>query len=302
MITLMHDAEYTRWDYVMRLYYLTDLHVGAKACDERALKRDIASIADDPDARWIGGGDYVDAIGHVGDKRYDPETLAPWALGCADLMGVQRDYVVDLLAPIADKCLGMGDGNHEWMAKKRYGRNLYWEIVSRIADRAGTEPETIGYGAAGFVVLKFRYRAKNSVGSGWPMTIFCHHGYGGGRLPGGHALTMGRALGDYDSDLVLMGHRHVAQVQNKVVVRAARKQRGTPRVSRRVVLFVPSYLSYVPQSKNGSPVDSYAEHKGLPLQDIGTIPIHIRPAKRKITLLFSNHLALETKQDVEEKA
>ena len=62
MKTLRHNIDYVGRNSVFRLVYLTDLHVGARACDEKLLRRDILAIERDPNTYWIGGGDYIDAI------------------------------------------------------------------------------------------------------------------------------------------------------------------------------------------------------------------------------------------------
>ena len=137
MQTRTHVVYYPSRKTIFRLYYLTDLHIGAKACDERQLKRDIETIKNDPYALWIGGGDYVDGICQAGDRRYRPSILARWALGHDDVMKVERKHTVGLLSPIAKKCVGLLKGNHEWAAEKFYARDLYWEIVLGVAEAAG---------------------------------------------------------------------------------------------------------------------------------------------------------------------
>jgi len=54
MRTLTHNLYYADYGQKFRLYHLTDLHLGAKACNEKQLRADIEAIRADPDARWIG--------------------------------------------------------------------------------------------------------------------------------------------------------------------------------------------------------------------------------------------------------
>lgn len=287
MRTLTIKQQYASRADTYRLYYLTDLHVGARACDEALLKRDIQAIAEDEYALWIGGGDYIDAICHVGDKRYLPSVLARWALGEDDLMGVQADYVVSLFAPIAYKCIGMVKGNHEWVADRHYARNIYAEIVKGVASHGGHKPEDIAIGASGFINIAFKRGAK---GPTWQLTVYCHHGYGGGKLPGGHALALGRVLGDYECNLALMGHRHVQAYVPKRVVRP--KARGVAYVDR-IGMFVPSYLdAYIEPGKGDMPIDSYVEQVGLTPHILGTTPIIVEPDKQRIEVRLSNQPGL----------
>lgn len=290
MQTLNHVVYYPSRRDTFRLYYLTDLHLGAKACDERQLKRDIEAIRNDPFARWIGGGDYVDGICHAGDRRYRPSVLAKWALGYDDVMSVEAKYTVKMLTPIADKCLGLVKGNHEFGAEKFYDRQLYWEIVTGVAEAAGKAPEKLALGVEGFVRVLFRRGNEESFGGSWLMTIYCHHGYGGGRLPGGHALALGRVMGDYECDLALMGHRHTELALPKPVTRAAR--RGAA-IQKRIAAFVPGYLNaFIKPSGDGHPLDSYSEEIGLPPVPIGTRQITIRPSTHRYGIMIQNEAGL----------
>lgn len=286
MRTIKPVIYYPSREDTFSLWYLTDLHLGAKACDEKLLKQHIKAIEDDPNARWIGGGDYIDAICHVGDKRYHPETLADWTLGETDIMGAQVDYFLNLTKPIAGKCLGLGSGNHENVSLRFYSRNIYWELVKGLATHANVPPESLGYGVQGYILPTFRRGNESSYGNSWQMVIYAHHGYGGGRLPGGHALTLGRTLGDTYCDLALMGHRHVLQVLSKQQVYPGRRGVAT-RESWGV--FMPSYLGqYLPISKNGKTVDTYPEQAALPAQTLGAFPIEVLPMERRFRMLITS--------------
>jgi hypothetical protein len=268
-------------------YHLTDLHLGARACDEKQLDRDIARIANDPTATWSGGGDYMDAICQAGDKRYRPSTLAKWLHGEDDVMGAEVDYVIKKFAPIADKCLWLGDGNHEDAAITWYARNVYWEIVKGVASAAKKPPEQLALGVHGFVCLHFRRTAKESSGSGWRLTFYTHHGYGGGIMYGGHALTLGRVMDKFDCDIALLGHRHVEDYTPGYNVTP---MRYGVRTRKRMGFFVASYLnSYIIPSRPdaGKLTDTYAEKKGYPPSTIGTFPIIISPNERSYHAVMS---------------
>lgn len=278
MKTIRHSLEYSSALDTFRLYHLTDWHVGARAFNEKLFRQHVKAIADDPTAYWIGGGDYIDAVTQVNDKRYKPETLAAWVLGHTDLMAAQADYAVDLIKPIAHRCLGLVEGNHEWTARNHYARDIYAYIVKEIAHEAGKTAGDLALGAGGFVVLSFTRVSGKTKANQWRFRIFAHHGYGGGRLPGGHALTLGRALGDYEADLILMGHRHVLSVVPKVI------QRYNGPFTR-YAAFVPSYLnSTIEPNADGMPVDTYPELMGLPATPIGTFPIEVMPFERRVEL------------------
>lgn len=289
MKTLHHTIYTESRSDRFRLYYLTDMHVGALACDENLLRETIRSIQADERAMWIGGGDYIDAICRKGDKRYLEDTLAPWLWGRNDVMGAQRDYWTELLRPIFPQCLGLIRGNHERAAEKYYDRAIYDEMVSAVAASQDKDFAELELGVQGFVVLKFRRQygeGKQKYGGTRQVTMYCHHGYGGGRLPGGHALTLGRALGDYDCDLVLMGHRHQMQAVNKQLVSAG-AHGGGALVRNKWGLFCGHYLNaYVTPSSEKTLTDSYAEEIGLPPSQLGTPMIEIKPDEKAISILL----------------
>jgi hypothetical protein len=277
--TISHVIGYPSRTSTFRLWHLTDWHIGAAACDEKLLRKHVQQIADDPNARWIGGGDYLDCISRKGDKRHHEETLAPWLHGKDDPIELQLERVLDIMQPIADKCLGLLQGNHEWAALQHSDRDVYRSLITRLAKEAKREPHTLALGAQGFIVTNFRRMTGTTAGNNWRMTTYVHHGYGGGRLPGGHALALGRVLGDYDCDIALMGHRHVSVSLVKTIVRPG------PfgyQEHHRLGVFTPSYLrSYIIPSKGARrPVDTYPEKVGLPNTVVGATPLLIDPFAR----------------------
>lgn len=291
MRTLSVKVPYHSRQDVFHFYHLTDTHIGAKACDEKLLKRDIETIANDPLALWGHGGDVIEAICQVGDRRYKPATLAKWALGINDVMGAQVDYALELFKPIADKCLYLVSGNHEWAADTFYARNVYWEWVKGMAAAAGKKPEELALGAQGFVRMSFRRHTGDTSGSGWGLTLYSHHGYGGGRLPGGHALALGRVLGDYECDLAFMGHRHVRMILDKVVTAPTSR---FVRHKLRVAAFVPSYLNtLITPGSERQPIDTYPELMGLPPTHVGTIPTLIYPNEKRFELVYASGMSQE---------
>lgn len=279
MLTIHRTVYYPSRNSLIRLYYLTDLHIGARGCDETLLRAHVAAIASDPDAYWIGGGDYIDGITHTGDKRYDPEVLAEWCLGEKDVLGCQAAYAVDLLKPIAARCLGMGSGNHEDMTDSQ-GRVVYREIVAGVARAGGQSASDLAYGIGGFVILNTRRGNPDSHGNVWSMRIYCHHGTGGGALAGGHALRIERMLGSYDCDLSLSGHVHRPVTASRTILMpGAHRKQAQERTAWAAI--IPGYLSGSVQTrKDGWPVNTYSERKQLPPQPLGTLPIIIRPGEK----------------------
>jgi len=196
-----------------RVVPLGDIHLGNAACDEKLFKNTVGRIAEDDRCWWIGMGDYCEFINRS-DPRFSVTALAPWVkvAHLADLAKAQRERFLDLVAPIASKCLGLVEGNHELQIQRHYERSIYLEIVAGVKEKGGFPAEhNLVLDYAGWLLLRF-YRSEDrhrvSV-----VKLYVHHGFAGGKLAGGKALNMQRWLWTHDADLVLFGHSHNAGTQ-----------------------------------------------------------------------------------------
>lgn len=190
------------------LWPLGDVHVGASACDERTFRRDVARIEADPNAYWVGMGDYLDAITRH-DPRFDTDELASWITvrDLRDLVTAQRDRFLDLTRPIWPRCLALVAGNHEGSILRHYERDVFREVVGAIQPATADPSVPLALEYEGYLRLRF----ARAVANGAPfvkLDSYLHHGYGGGKLMGGKALTLGREAGWHDVDLLIMGHTH----------------------------------------------------------------------------------------------
>lgn len=289
MKTLKRDISYRHEYDAITLYHLTDLHLGHAACDEKLLQADIARIAADPLAYWIGGGDYLDAVPRKNDKRSSTDSLAPWCKDANDTILAQLDYVEELLSPIAPKCLGLLEGNHETAQLDHNNRDVFSDFVGRIGRHAGldgTRAHSLALGYEGFIDLRFHYQpAGNATGHNWKLIVYTHHGFGGGRKMGGPALTMEDAMGRYDADLLLMGHRHMLMAFPHTVVMPYSKMKT------RWGVWGGSYLgTYIESDANGRPNVNYAQLKGLPARATGGARIILTPRQRELSVLLSGRV------------
>lgn len=269
MRAIVREIEYTsRRDHI-DIVPLYDLHVGNAACDEKLLKKTIKKIEEDPACYWIGGGDMCDFINRK-DPRHRESAMASWLWGVDDIARKSRDRVVEMLMPIKDKCLGLLKGNHEASFLKYNEVDVYAMLVDKIRPSHAT-PIMLGW--QGFIVLKL-VRVNGKSRASWPVRIYCHHGYGGGRLEGGHALTLGRLFKDYDCDIGLLGHRHVQMAIPRVQV--AVSPRGKIYNREQLGVFCGSFL------KSYSEDEVYSEERGLPALRTGAIRLRIWPDKQRI--------------------
>lgn len=282
MRTLHSTLYFPSRSTVFKLFHLTDVHLGHLACDERLLKATVDEIAADEFAYWGAGGDMIDAIPRIGDKRHRESSLALWLHGKNDIINAQIDRLTDILKPIAHKCLYSVTGNHEDSLLQYQNFDAYQRITKKLAEDGGKSISDLALGWEGFVSLTFRRGIPEAFGGSWKMAIYVHHGSGGGRKAGGHALRLEELLLTYDADLVLTGHRHIQQVVAKQTVGPNGR---SVKIRQRIGVFCPSLLkSYLPEDDDGWPRDNYAQAKQLPPTEVGVARVEIKPDVRHIVV------------------
>ena len=270
--------------------HLTDLHIGTAACNEKQLKADIQTIKDNGWG-WFGGGDYIEAISPSDRRRWDSGIVAPWIDDPEDAVQIQAEYAADLLRPIADQCMGLLIGNHEWTARKYGNFSPYRFIVRELAAARGEKVNESGLalGWGDYFALRFSRSTNNKKsGRGAVVTtiLHLHHGHGsaGVGLPGNYALKLGRELDNFPSAmLILRGHLHVRHYVEKVheVVAQTKIKKVT-----RMGFFVPGYLeTRLVDRKTDKviPPQTYAQERGYGGASIGTFPITIKPYHGEIS-------------------
>lgn len=261
---------FSRSDYIT-LVPLGDIHLGNRACDEEMFENTIGRIERDPNAYWVMMGDACDYV-QMKDWRFDPNMLPDWftVQDLSDISGVQSDRFLSLVEPIADKCLGIIQGNHELSIKKNYERDIYSEIVTGVKERGGFPADyKLGLGYYGWMRLSFYSDDGNKVRSA--VDICLHHGFVSGKLAGAKALNMERFLWTHDADLVLMGHSHNITTHTASV--EALDHRGNFTTRRRKGAFTGTFLSNV----NEGGASTYAERKGHFPNPVGNIEVVIHP-------------------------
>ena len=248
-----------------------DVHLGHVACDERLLAATVKRIAEDPTCYWVGLGDYCEYVNRS-DKRYDPEQCADWvrAEPRGRIAQVQTEHITQALKPIADRCLGLVEGNHERIVQQKYEWDPFYEIVKALKKEAGLgADQRLGLGFTGWLDLRY-YQAPEPKRAGLRRVLInLHHGFVGGRLAGAKALNMQRRLWTTGCDLCLMGHSHNTDVFRQSVAELDRGGRKVYPV--RKGAFCGTFL--------GAPVDTvpYYEEQGYFPTPVGTIEIELRP-------------------------
>jgi hypothetical protein len=270
----------------IRIWFLACLHYGSSACAENHLKRDIQTIKDDPYSFWVGGGDYGEYISPKDTKRWNPQAVASW-LRVADLGGygfTLNSAVRDLLKPIADKCLGLGEGNHEvtyqirteqqdrhpWLCQELKVRNLRYCAFIDIIFRRKTGIK------APKLLTKSPAMRKNDGANSWTRRLFYHHGAGGAQTSGGKLNRLIRFMDSHDADIYFVAHGH-EEHEHTMVTTTADVQCERIREHERHGILAGSYLKTYAEG-----VTTYGEVKGYRPVRLGAAGVTIIPDKQRV--------------------
>lgn len=178
-----------------------DIHYGSALCDEALLQETLNQIKHDGRAIVFLMGDLCDSI-LPSDKRFEAGLVADW-IDPSDVLGSQVRGMFKLLKPIAHKIVGVLDGNHEEKVKKEQSFRIKRELIER-ARELGFAWKDLSYSA--LVKLSFEWTISKKTKFKHALTIYLHHGWGGGR---GHATNhYVQAMASFDADWFVFGHTH----------------------------------------------------------------------------------------------
>jgi predicted phosphodiesterase len=208
------------------IYFLSDIHLGARDVDMEAIKDTIELIKNTPNAYWFGLGDYGDFI-PMTDKRFDIRLINENEIkNFQDDIAFIGDWYIRLiekyLSPIKDKCLFLVLGNHETVFMDKTGYN----VAKRLSDIFNVE--VAEYEA--FVRIRFveGQRTRSHI------TFYLNHGYGGGKTVGSQINRVEELAKFYEADVYAMGHNHKVGVSKGHVTRLT----IGGNIERRVTMFV----------------------------------------------------------------
>lgn len=160
----------TRDESDWRLVPLGDDHLGHPNFDLDLHQATIDYIAETPRTIWIGMGDYCDAI-TAKDRRYDPNSIDPrWPTP-----DKQYRAIKEMFQPIADKCIGLLDGNHDLRHWKDHQHNY----VDNLAYALKVPYLTIN----AYIRLIFQ-RESGKTPKRNQFNIYAHHGWTNARTMG----------------------------------------------------------------------------------------------------------------------
>lgn len=240
------------------MYFLGDIHLKNAGCDVKAFQQKVKDIVNDPFGYWLGMGDMSEYIGFT-DPRFEAisvqgdEKIQAWE----DWAFKQTHDVFKEIEPIKDKCIGLHWGNHEKNVAKYHGYNPAKHL-------------------AGMLGVKFlMYEAMTRIyvndkrgQSRYSLAVYSHHGYGGGKLPGGHALNLYRLAAHYDADIYALGHVH--RIMAFPSVRLGITSRG--QYSKKPMVFL-NTGTYLKSKQEG--IEGYEVKIGYPPVPIGCPVINV---------------------------
>jgi len=237
----------------IQLRPLGDIHIGNLGCDIEKFKRSVEWVKSNPDAYCIGMGDYIDNVmayaqGGV-DKRWNPETMDRKTLTTEE----QTDAFIKYWTPIKDKTWGLLAGNHEWKT-----------INQRRFIKDFCDPLGLKYlGRLAYVNVQINYKSKILRDY---LVLALHGGYSGMQA-GGSMNRMKAICGDFDCDLVLMGHNH--DTVTRPIVRMGYNKKTNSPIEKKVLLG--NTGTFLRGYEKG--VDSYVEINPKEAKRVGTITI-----------------------------
>jgi hypothetical protein len=205
----------------LNLYYLGDFHEGNCNMDESALREAVEIIKNDPDGYFFLMGDMIEAITHLGDKRFDPLSIHEKynIRDLKDLPMRQAQKAFSYIKPIQHKCLAVVIGNHEEKYVQFNSSDIYGRFVDMFTTSAhaeGKPPFKVGY--VGFYNIHINTRGE---GHSSPYVIgnALNHGIGGGGTTEGNQINNVHKIFKYMySDINAMGHVHTLNESQRQIV------------------------------------------------------------------------------------
>ena len=245
------------------LYPLGDVHFGSANCDTHAFDAAVMEIRQNPNALWIGMGDMVESIA-PNDKRFTAGGIDEKVVNLASQDRIGDVYVEKLaakLAPIADKLVVYGDGNHEAAFDKHY----YTNLSVRVLDAIGRSDAYAGWSC----ITRLAFSSSSS--SRHAVRVFSSHGWQGGRMDGAKVNEVRRIMAYVDADIYLQGHSHSKFVipQTRISVNPSWTKMTAKQV---YVAHTGSFLRTLQHDRVG-----YAERFGYPPTTLGMVRFTIRP-------------------------
>lgn len=263
----------------IHLYPLGDIHLGAAACDIEDFRKTVKQIAADPNGYWIGMGDYGDLILPTDDRwrisTHDWKRLG-YRNGRPDpgnLGDEYREMIFRELDPIAPKCLGIHEGNHETTMREKY----FVDIPRLLAQRFNAP--YLGYTALTRLEVEIT-RGEKDHGRLWAITIFSEHGATGGGSDGNSLNSLQKRAAEWSADIYLRGHVHKLGVSQRTEYGWAPNRIST---RDRIFVLTGTYLKGYPLG-----ITPYSELKAYAPNEIGGAVVRLNPRLQRMAAMTTS--------------
>lgn len=281
--------ELKKKDERIHLRPLGDIHIGNPGFAVEHFEKELDFIASHDDYYTIGMGDVIDNVmawanGTV-DKRWQPTSVNRKRLTTEEQIIVFTNY----WNKVAHKSFGLFSGNHEWktITQQRFIKDFCNPVNMRLEydEKTGVQklepilnPKThkadVLYhqkylGRLAFINVGFTYKGKKLR----DYVILGLHGGYAGMLAGGAVNRLKMIAGDFDCDVVLMGHTHDTWIRTLTKLSYGLKHNDI--IEKKIVMantgtFLRGYMK---------DMDNYPESNPREAKRVGTITITFDPYK-----------------------
>lgn len=222
-------------------------------------------------AWFLGMGDYIDFMSPSNRVRYSAAGLYDTTRKTVDdkAHSLVEDLWLKALKPSRGRWLGLLEGHH--FHEYRDGTTSDQELAGML--------DTPFLGSCAFVRLVLQMSKTRKA----PVTIWCHHGVGGGVTLGAPLNKLEKLLTSWDADIYLMGHHHkkVAGPIDRIEPTWGEGNQKTAGLIHRtkIIACTGSFLKgYAANDKDGKvPRGGYVEQRMLNPVALGGVLVKIRP-------------------------
>lgn len=253
----------------VNIIVLSDLHYGNPYCSVKHFLRTIDFIKRTNNCYCFLNGDFLEAATKISRGDIYTQKITPQE---------QRDDVIDMLKPIADKVLGVVTGNHEQRIYNETGVDLTADIASALS--APYRPEGLLH------KLSFGDIRPGSSHRPFVFWGYISHGYGGARTRGAKAVKVERMSTWMHADWYAMSHDHIVNVapnvylmpDNRGMVNSDGFLTGKVAAKREMLIKTNAYLKW----------GGYAEQGGFPPSDLATPLIQLLTPRSAVWSSYPN--------------
>lgn len=264
---------------------LGDTHVGIRAFDRKKFLEHVNWIKKTPNTFWVGVGDYTESI-IPKDIRFDPDIIdprytqepipkelrnvlaGPGATGfraLRELPKVQAEDFIGMVKGIADKCIGLSMGNHEWDIKDKYG----FDALGHLCQELGVK--NLGWNS----MTRLRFSIPKWVRHSAVLVMQISHGSTAGRKKGGKVNRLEDRTSMFEADIYIGGHSHDRIATTRHLLALSKRGKLRFLAKKQVFVIVPSFFQTYEEG-----ITTYAERKEYPPTSTGLVKIIIEPFRK----------------------